>query len=503
MSLFPSLIGRVVTTSLPGPASPEALLDALAEQDDPAMLESTAADPRFGRYSILSCLPIDVLELQGDVLRDRCGKILASDSDAVWDAMKQAFERVKLAGADMPESDGPAYCPGWIGYIGYEVGRTIERLPGRAQRDTALPDLRLGLYDAMLLFDAVESTWQLVEIVFESPPPLAGRAAKILRKLLAEAGQVGRRGLRSEATQPRIVVEHGLPIRTCATLRQASRAPRAACSNFTPAEYQQTVARCLEYIAAGDIFQVNLSQRFAIDDAPEAVEIYRRLRRRNPAWYSAFLRFTSDSSPCAIVSSSPELFLRCRGRTVTTRPIKGTRPRIGQADRDRAAAAELLASKKDNAELAMIIDLLRNDLGRVCKFGTVRVTDPVALEAHPTVFHLVGTVVGRLRDEVGPAELLRATFPGGSITGAPKIRAMEIIDELEPVARGVYTGCVGIVGVDGSAEWNIAIRTVVCDRGRALISAGGGIVADSTPRGEYDETLDKARALLDAVAEAD
>ncbi|MCK4602830.1 MAG: anthranilate synthase component I family protein, partial [Phycisphaerae bacterium] len=204
---------------------------------------------------------------------------------------------------------------------------------------------------------------------------------------------------------------------------------------------------------------------------------------------------------CAVVSSSPELFLRLRGDRVITRPIKGTRPRVGSPEADEAAKADLLASPKDNAELAMIIDLLRNDLGRVCSFGSVRVTEPCRLETHPTVFHLVGTVEGRLRDGVGPAELLRATFPGGSITGAPKIRAMEIIDELEPSARGVYTGCIGHVGADGACEWNIAIRTIVCDGGEAYVQVGGGIVADSSPDGEYDETLDKARAMLEAIQE--
>jgi len=200
--------------------------------------------------------------------------------------------------------------------------------------------------------------------------------------------------------------------------------------------------------------------------------------------------------------SSPELFLRLDGRHVITRPIKGTRPRVGRDADDRAAAADLLASEKDNAELAMIIDLLRNDLGRVCSYGTVRVVEPRRLETHPTVYHLVGTVVGELRPGAGVADLLRATFPGGSITGAPKIRAMEIIDELEPQARGVYTGCIGYVAVDGSCQWNIAIRTIVYHEGKAHIQVGGGIVADSLPEAEYDETLDKARAMLEAIAQA-
>jgi len=277
--------------------------------------------------------------------------------------------------------------------------------------------------------------------------------------------------------------------------------PAPLSSNFSEEEYWAAVSRAKEYIAAGDIFQVNLSQRFTVPHAPPPLGVYRALRRRNPAWYAAYMAFEAGGRPCAVLSSSPELFLRVRGDRVVTRPIKGTRPRVGEPQLDRAAAADLLASPKDNAELAMIIDLLRNDLGRVCRYGSVRVAEPRRLETHPTVFHLVGTVVGRLREGVGAAGLLRATFPGGSITGAPKIRAMEIIDELEPVARGVYTGCIGTVGVDGSCEWNIVIRTIVCDGRVAHVQVGGGIVADSSPQGEYRETLDKARALLEAIAE--
>jgi para-aminobenzoate synthetase component 1 len=258
----------------------------------------------------------------------------------------------------------------------------------------------------------------------------------------------------------------------------------------------------VEYIAAGDIFQANLSQRFRVEAAPPPLAIYQALRRRNPAWYSAYLGFRELGRPVAVLSSSPELFLRVRGDRVLTRPIKGTRPRTARPDADTAAARELLASEKDNAELAMIVDLLRNDLGRVCRYGTVRVAEPRRLETHPTVFHLVATVEGRLRPGVGPAELLRGTFPGGSITGAPKIRAMEIIDELEPVARGVYTGCIGLFGAGGDCELNIAIRTIVCDGDTALLQVGGGIVADSRPAEEYQETLDKARALLEAIEAA-
>ncbi|MCY2927646.1 MAG: aminodeoxychorismate synthase component I [Planctomycetota bacterium] len=452
-------------TPLTGKALPAALLEALAEENSPALLDSSASHPQWGRYSVVACRPIEVLTLSEGLLRNAAGAVLArGEGPQILDALARALGAVRLA----PSAPSTPYAPGWIGYVGYEVGRCIERLPARALRDTHLPDLRLAFYDAMLVYDSIAQAWQLVELGFDRPIGGAGEAAGILRGLLADAA-----------------VGPGTPDATC---------------NFTPDDYRHAVAHAVDYIAAGDIFQVNLSQRFTVVGAGPAAGVYRALRGRNPAWYAAYLGFEHAGTPLAVLSSSPELFLRVRGGLVTTRPIKGTRPRIGQDAADQAAAADLLASEKDNAELAMIIDLLRNDLGRVCRFGSVRVIDPVRLETHPTLFHLVGTVTGELRDGVGPVDLLAATFPGGSITGAPKIRAMEIIDELEGLARGVYTGCIGHVGVDGSCEWNIAIRTIVCDGGRMHVQAGGGIVADSQPESEYQETLHKARALLEAIA---
>jgi len=463
---------------------PAALLEMLAEQTDPVFLDSAASHESFGRYSVLTCRPVDVLTLRDGALTDRAGKVLARGDDAIWAALKQALEFCSIEGGQSAAC-GP-YIPGWFGYLGYELSRHVEQLPGRAVRDSHLPDLRLALHDAVLVYDAADRKWSLVTLEFDPPLAGAGMAEGALRRIAAAAGDA--------PPEP-----FPAPVESADARRLAAS---DAEGDFTPQAYKQAVARCVDYIAAGDIFQVNLSQRFAVRDAPPPLAIYRALRRRNPAWYAAYLGFASAGRRCAVLSSSPELFLRVRGRAVTTRPIKGTRPRVGEAAADEAAAAELLASAKDNAELAMIIDLLRNDLGRVCRFGTVRVAEPRRLETHATVFHLVGTVEGRLRAGVGPAELLRATFPGGSITGAPKIRAMEIIDELEPVARGVYTGCIGYVGADGSAEWNIAIRTIVCDGGRTTVQVGGGIVADSRPDAEYDETLDKARAMLEAIAEA-
>ena len=474
---------RITSEPLQAGCLPGALLDALSRSDSPAMLDSAALDERFGRHTVIACRPIDTLALADGVLTDGGGEVLADrDNRAIWAAMDEAMTAVTV----LEKPDPLPYAPGWIGYVGYEVGRHIERLPGRAVRDTHLPDMRLALYDALLVYDALEQSWTLVQLVFDDPPAGAGLAAGALRAMLAAQGERA-----AEAAPAR-------PEQADAAAHPLAADARSA---FTPAEYRRTVARCVEYIAAGDIFQVNLSQRLTVAPCPEPPALYRRLRLRNPAWYAAYLSFPAGGAQCSVLSSSPELFLAVRDGRVTTRPIKGTRPRIGDRRTDEATKADLLASPKDNAELAMIIDLLRNDLGRVCRYGTIRVTDPCRLETHPTVFHLVGTVEGQLCEGVAPAQLLRATFPGGSITGAPKIRAMEIIDELEPTARGVYTGCIGHVGVDGECTWNIAIRTIVCDGEAAYLQVGGGIVADSTPDAEYNETLDKARAMLEAIAQ--
>jgi para-aminobenzoate synthetase component 1 len=265
-------------------------------------------------------------------------------------------------------------------------------------------------------------------------------------------------------------------------------------STFSKAAYESAVRRALEYIAAGDIFQVNLSQRFTGCVREPPYVIYERMRFGSPAWFGAFLSYDDH----ALLCNSPELYLRVTPddtghRTVITRPIKGTRPRQPGMDE------QLLNSLKDQAELNMIVDLERNDLGRVCHIGSVRVVEPRTIEAHPTVYHGVSTIQGELRDDVNFVELLRATFPGGSITGAPKIRAMQIIEELEPVRRGPYCGAIGYVSVDGHVEFNIAIRTIIAQPGIAHVPVGGGIVADSDPAAEYEETLIKAKAMMDAL----
>jgi para-aminobenzoate synthetase component 1 len=259
--------------------------------------------------------------------------------------------------------------------------------------------------------------------------------------------------------------------------------------------YLAKVAQAKEHIAAGDIYQVNLTTRFSARAPADPVDLYRRLRAADPSSHAALISF-GDS---AIISASPELFLQLRGDRVVTRPIKGTRPRGENPREDETRRRALAESEKDAAELNMIVDLLRNDLGRVCRFGSVRVVEPGAIEAHPTVFHRVATIEGRLAPDRGWADLLRASFPGGSVTGAPKIRAMQIIDELEPTRRTAYCGAIGMIGLDGSMSLSVAIRTMIQVGGSVHLHAGGAIVADSEPEEEYREILAKARGMFAAL----
>ena len=474
------LVARLRWEGLDLQVSPTEVFASLAGQPYPVVFESSATHPRWSRYTILTCRPREIITLKDGQLRNRTGEQIPGKT--VLSSLRHALGAVQLDNEQAGKRSPFPYGPGWFGYIGYEFGRYIERLPGKARRDTTLPDLHLAFYDAVAVYDVIEQRWYLSWLEDDSQGGISGsETADVLRQVVLSAESLRR--------QDDFFCRDDYPFEGLVDSLEIT-------SNFTREEYLRAVARCIDYIVAGDIFQVNLSQRFTVVDAPSPWAIFHALRRRNPAWYSAFLEL--DDS--AVISSSPELFLRVRGANVLTRPIKGTCKRTGNLQEDKQSAARLLASPKDNAELAMIIDLLRNDLGRVCRFGSIGVLERRRLEEHPSVYHLVGTVVGELREDVDVVDLLSATFPGGSITGAPKIRAMEIIDELEPVARGVYTGSIGYIGLNGNCELNIVIRTIVWDGGVAHVQVGGGIVADSTPEGEYAETLDKVRAPLEAIA---
>lgn len=374
-------------------------------------------------------------------------------------------------------SGAPPFCGGWLTVLGYDLGREIERLPDLAEHDLPFPDLYLARYPVVFAFDHRLGDWWAA---CQAPEDCAAKdresaAFKMVNEILRDMPAIG-----------------SCPADAAETKERDVR------SNFKRSDYEKSVQRGLAYIAAGDIYQVNLSQRFAVEWNASGWALYSALREQSASRYGALISMGADRWACSI---SPELLLSVKSQLACTRPIKGTRPRGSTPEEDRRLAKELESSVKDRAELTMIVDLERNDLGRVCEYGSVRVDSPGELETHPTVFHRTATVTGRLRASVSVGHLLRAIFPGGSVTGAPKIRAMEIIEELEPTRRGPYCGGIGWIGFDGDLALNLPIRTALLDGASrtAWYQAGGGIVADSDPGQEYEETVTKARAFFRAV----
>lgn len=368
---------------------------------------------------------------------------------------------------------------GAVGYISYDICHFIEKLPKRAIDDLRLPECSFGFYDLVLAFDNLLEKAFVISTGFPE---------------LNETRRFERARERLEEFRKQLA---NLPCdRKNPELKFTSEARHVIFkSNFTHKSYIEAVKKARQYIIDGDIFEVNISQRFETEIPFTPWDLYLRLRQINPAPFAAYL----DFDEVTVVSASPERFIRCQGDQVETRPIKGTIRRGKTPRDDRAKARELLNSVKDHAENMMIVDLERNDLGRVCRFGTVKVTELAILEKYPTVYHLTSTVVGQLKEKNGRIELLKAALPGGSITGAPKKRAMEIIDELEPTRRSIYTGNIGYLSFCGNMDLNIAIRTFLIKGNRAYFQAGGAVVYDSEPEAEYQETLDKVRALMNAL----
>ena len=462
-----------------------------------AFLDSATDPGHLGQHSYLTADPFTAVRSQALLTQQlvgggRGGRWVRVEQDAL------AHARGLLAPhAAEPVADVPPFQGGAAGYVGYDWGATLERVPRPRYDDRGIPDVLLGLYDWAIAWDhAAGKAWAISTGMPETGAARAERAARRLT-FVKERLAVGRDAWGLPERLHRFVAQGGpaRPARSTAPSYPVPDLPGVR-SNFTRPGYLEAVTRVIEYIFAGDIFQANLSQRLEAPLAGTPLELYRRLRRRNPAPFAAFL----DYGDMVIASSSPERFLRVDdGRQVETRPIKGTRPRGVGPEHDAALALALAESDKDRAENVMIVDLLRNDLSRVCRPGTVRVPELFAIEHYATVHHLVSTVVGELAPEYDAVDLLRAAFPGGSITGAPKVRAMQIIAELEPTARGVYCGAIGYVSVTGALDTNIVIRTYLV-RGRDVyFQVGGGIVADSDPEQEYRETLDKARGLVAAL----
>jgi len=430
--------------------------ESIADLPWAVLLDSGPSDLRRGRWDILAAEPIATLVTRGQATEIWDGQVTrASDVDP--------FLLLRELLAAQPGSAELPFPGGGIGYFGYDLARRIEQLPELAESGGGMPEMAVGIYDWAVVVDHQEQTAQLVA---------AGR------RPMSDADW---RTLQERFRNP-------APDRA----RQAFQARGPLASNMDSATYRQAFDRIQHYIREGDCYQVNLTQRFETTCMGDAWLAYRRLRRMNPAPYAAYLNLPFGQ----VLSSSPERFLEVRGGQVETRPIKGTRPRLTNPSADAAQADELAACSKDRAENLMIVDLLRNDLGKVCVPGTVETSRLFEVESFANVHHLVSTVTGRLAQGLDAIDLLRAAFPGGSITGAPKLRAMEIIEELEPHRRGIYCGAIGYLGFNGDMDTNIAIRTIVISDGRARCWAGGGIVADSEWQAEYQECLDKAAPML-------
>jgi para-aminobenzoate synthetase component 1 len=467
----------LVAERLPTTATPEAVAAAFRGEPGLQLLRGGQPDLPQARFSYLAARPFLTFRADGSrcELRPTLGHPSVQYGNP-WSLLESLLARYEvLESADPPLPLGAA-----LGFFGYDLRRHLEpRLAHGVPPDLPVPDLWLAFYDSLLAFDHLtQETWILSTGMLPDGsrhPGHARQAADRWRHILQCASQAPPPS--PPPSTPTHLRHHSIP------------------SNFTRTTFTSAVQQALQFIRSGDIYQVNLAQRFGPVPVPDPWEFWTTLYQRSPAPCAAFL----DAGDFQIASVSPELFLRLHDRNIVTRPIKGTRPRSSNPQEDLRLAQELESSPKELAELLMITDLLRNDLGRVCSYGSVTVPDLRRLERFAQVQHLVSTVQGLLRPGLTHVAALAACFPGGSITGAPKIRAMEIIDQLEPVARGPYTGCAGFLGFNRRSELNILIRTAVISQGQAWYHAGAGIVADSHPDAEYDETLDKAQPFFAAL----
>lgn len=465
---------RVIVEEVSTRHSPESLVERLRGETGLMLLRTGAFEVPSARYSFVAARPLLVFRSFGSDCETRFedGRTEAQFGNP-WQHLAPLLARFELP----DEVDVPFPLGGCFGHWGYDLKQFVEpRLPRRAVNDLELPDCHLGFHASLVVFDhQLDKAWIVATGLDAEGNRTEARAA-------SQAAWWREQLLAEESAE--------IPHAPKLPLREAG--PGALVSSLPQGEFIAAVERAQRYIRAGDIYQVNLAQRLGAACPFSGWEFFTRLSERSPAPFSAYF----DCGDFQLVSSSPELFLRLSGQQIVTRPIKGTRPRSADPVRDAQLAFELQRSEKENAELLMITDLLRNDLGRVCEFGSVRVPDLMRLERFAQVHHLVSTVEGRLRDGVTHLDALAACFPGGSITGAPKIRAMEIIDELEPVARGPYCGCHGYLGFNRESQLSITIRTALIRDGRAWFHVGAGIVADSVPAAEYEETLAKAGGLL-------
>ncbi|MEO6021860.1 MAG: aminodeoxychorismate synthase component I [Burkholderiales bacterium] len=443
--------------SLPYVEDSAYLFESVRDHAWPIWLDSGRPYSKQGRYDIIVADPIATVVTSGDTTTiTQAGEVIRSQADPtalLWPWLNPTV---------LSHSDAP-FAGGAVGYFGYDLARRFERLPNRATEAERIPEMAIGIYNWAVVVDHEKRTATLAS---SSPTP----------ETIAQQDQLVK--LFSSRQQDR----HTVPFHLLSDVA----------ANLDLDDYAVRFNKLKRYITDGDCYQVNLTRRFSARAGGDPWTAYRNLRRGNPAPMGAYLQLPFVQ----VLSSSPEGFLKVRDGQVETKPIKGTRPVRNEATANANEICELKASHKDRAENVMIVDLMRNDLGKVCEAGSVRVPKLFEVESFATVHHLVSTVTGTLRKDRDAIDLLRACFPGGSITGAPKLRAMEIVEELEPHRRGLYCGAIGYIGRDGAMGLNIAIRTLVYSEGQVRFWAGGGIVADSVMESEFQETLDKAQALL-------
>ncbi|MFH1868279.1 MAG: anthranilate synthase component I [Candidatus Omnitrophota bacterium] len=471
----------------------ETPLSAFVKIDDKKnsyLLESVEGEERIGRYSFLGSRPSVIIESKAGLLtitsKDKKQSI-SKRVDNPLDEIEKFMKNFKF----VPAEGLPLFCGGLVGYIGYDAIRFIEDIPDNCKDDLNVPDIKLLLTDTILIFDRVKHSIKIV-----SNAHLKDKSAKEAKRAYQEAVKNIDGIIRMLRTPLKGFMPHLEDVVYSKTA--GSKKQRILKSNVKKSEFKRAVIKAKEYIKAGDIIQAVLSQRFVADYKGDPLSVYRALRTINPSPYMFFLSF----GDLKLIGSSPEIMVRCEDGIAEIRPIAGTRPRGRDDKEDKKLEHELLKDPKERAEHLMLVDLGRNDLGRACLPGTVKVSEFMAIERYSHVMHIVSDCVGKLAPKNNVHKLLKASFPAGTVAGAPKIRAMEIIDELETTKRGPYAGCVGYFSFSGNLDTCITIRTILLKDYKAYVQAGAGIVADSKPESEYQETVNKAMGMFKAIAMA-